>query len=385
MKIQSALIDRLDEYTLNGEPLFTRKPDNGFSLSVGNCVKHSGQRSLNDSFKIETDNGILFFKQENNFHSNISIITGEIANALGMKVVAPVKATLFYTKENIDDNKLSQHYQMDGVIMNSFSDTSDDAEIITPLKFKNLIEYSKEQPSNFPSIYESMSAIAEMKTLDEFKDVKFDDEIVYDLMKIAIFDFLTLQPDRHPRNIEFLFREFPAGSGKFTFESAPMFDTSLAFEPHTCKSRTISLKNYTNLVAQFDELPRVFNGILRLESESVCFKSMMNRKTPDEIENQLRQESFSALGNMAKVIVCNPKMREFYNDIMDLDIKKLVNEIYEKHNLSPFIMKEFLYIRDAFDNQRLLLHTAVKVEEIKRAETIQKNTVKFQTKNQNSN
>lgn len=379
MKKDYNLINKLDEYTLDGKPMFVRKNDDGFLVNAGNRVEEYG---YSETFKVRMDDEVFFFKQERPPYCYISVITGEIASALGMKVVAPVRASMYYKKSNVGSEKICKGDDLvkrrsDGIMMYSYSDNADGSERICAYPLKNIREYSKDKISDFPSIYECMSAIVEMKKMEEFKDVKFDDEIAYDLIKIAIFDFLTFQPDRNPRNIEFLLRESPADSGNFTFECAPMFDTSLAFCPNTCQSNGVFHEAYTDLVKQYDELPRIFNGILNLENVYKYFERASNKtRTLTDIVKDMRDDAFVALGNISKVIVCNPKVRAFYNDIMDLDIKKLINETSKKHNISAYIMRDFLYIRDAFDGQRKLLDAAVRVEEIKRAEIIQNNRQK---------
>lgn len=71
-------------------------------------------------------------------------------------------------------------------------------------------------------------------------------QIIFDLYKIIVFDFLTCQDDRHSSNISFVYTTLP--SGKIEITLAPLYDNEFAFSfMHEIKDiRNISYKTFTN-------------------------------------------------------------------------------------------------------------------------------------------
>lgn len=334
------------EITTRGEKYLTLSPDSLIPVSMKTS-------NASNSFMFKTDQGWMFFKSADEDEIVSEILSSYIANNLGMNVVDPIPVEIgdmygvvmpSYLPENFNGKKFSFN----------------DLHIRFSKKHKNYA--SQYQPTCFyiMTILENLSDLGE-----SFSDIKIDPEIRYSLTKMAVFDFLTRQCDRHGENIEFLVQDG-------VMSLAPMFDNASSFFFDHWASRAY----FGEWTRQFVKTELIKNSPLFGTSNDLRFKFTLpkekifelmgfenkenytkEKKSNNSTADQLAESAKTNLDDLARILHCNPTMKEFCNRIKYINMQRIFDEI--EHDMKIKLSYKHRYVSEnLFNHQRNILISA---------------------------
>lgn len=331
--------------------------------------------NASDSFMFKTDQGWMFFKTADDDELVSELLSAYIARQLGMNVVDPLPV-------EIED--------MCGVVMPSYLPESRVFERYSfndlHLKFSRLNERFK--PQVRPTCFYAMTMLENLSEFGgTFAETKVNSEAMYDLAKIAIFDFLTRQTDRHSENIEFILE-----GGVLSV--APMFDNANSFffdqsvlnafrSEHWARSFTKAeiIKNLPLFGSDSDlrfkfTLPT--EKIIDLKKGVDCEEKKSRPRCTMSIKDRQAESAKLNLEDISGVLYCNPKMQDFRRKIEYVNMQGIFDEI-ERDTGFKLSYKHKFVAENLFDNQRNILISATDKRAKEVEEKRQKNKTYVQT------
>lgn len=214
-----------------------------------------------------------------------------------------------------------------GVIIESFLD--DETTISRPLY--DILDLAGIERDYYPDSlikyctpYDVLNAEDFMK---EFEGLCFEDDIEYKLKQIAIVDFMFCQYDRHANNIEFVLRRDPK-TGQNILCLAPLFDNG----------RMLGIGR-----------ERKYESVHELAKELLPKFCMYDKSKEGEF---LPVTIISK--SIAKEIAKDPRLKQFYNGFLQLDIKSHLEYISQAGGYD-FPPKKIEYMARVFTIRKKLL------------------------------
>lgn len=341
----------LEKQTINGKQflfvdsdgyliLLDKQPDTYEIINKGCSYK----------FSFESDQMKLFYKECKLHELVAEIISAELGNELELNCVSPLSVDIAISRS-------LAYKESTGIIMQNFFDILD-PNYTKLVSAKQILIENSSQPSIFAdsknfSIFRLMEAFKNYKDqrAKEGIEVIYSDSFILDHFKLAVFDFLTCEMDRHYLNVEYFFTK---QENKEYIELTPIFDNALSFEFGFAGKLAYLLKEeYADEEADFAATYFARQCVFEIEA-----KEDSNR---------------DFLAHAAKVIVCKPELKDFYSKILAVDFDQLFT-MAECTNHRRFGREFRIVGRTAFNHRRTLLKEAVQNEVANRQKFDMQNT-----------
>lgn len=349
MTKKTKLKDYINQITIKNAPISTGKKDGFVYIKpVANETVSSTATNYTNVMRFNTDQGDFYFKELSKKHIVAELVCAYCAEELGITVIDP--HPVMY------DGKM-------GVLMPSYID---DPKTTVRYPARKLFERQFGKFDNYTCngfiLFETIKRLAQK---GEFGKVKLSKDMIFELSKVAIFDFLTRQTDRNNCNIEFLLKQKKDTTTELTL--APLFDNSFTFEYDS--------KLYDELIQNIDKGKITHKKIidkrglfgvkdrLRLLLELPRHQMMEFFKNEyvypsDMYDIDIDKYSEENLENIAKVINCNPEINKFWKRVQKLDMSKIFQKI-EKAIDAPLDDKCLFVTKTLFNHQRDVIAEAV--------------------------
>ena len=161
--------------------------------------------------------------------------------------------------------------------------------------------------------------ILALKSIKQNKFLEIDEYIETDLLKMCLFDYLTLQKDRAKRNIEYIVEKDVFG-GKIKL--APLFDNSWMFYAHHSSM-------FNEIYAQLMECKNKEERLEFLKEKTFNFSFEFSVKSSTFIRGS--QKTILA-NELAAEIVKNNELYDVFTKFKDLNLYELQKKIQKEIN-----------------------------------------------------
>lgn len=293
---------------MNWKKLFVRD-ENGYYNVDDNQVRATFYHKPGNYFScwLETEPRVFF--KENKLGTDLmgELITSQVASMMGISCVKTHPAKYLGLPRLTNRNPI-------GVLVEDFVKYKDATEVI------DLYDILNHNDFMFNSIDNHIRGIERyiMNRKHEHKTVVADlPAIQLELLKRNILDFVLLQEDRKPCNMEYLVIKDPNGVGHLML--APMFDNGrcLFFQDKTMMKKLLNRKSN----------PAMLRHTLQKETKAFPFCFF-----PVETMSYFLDYDYTRYKYLlAQQIEQNPILKDFLNDLEFIDPKEVLAEI-EKQN-----------------------------------------------------
>ena len=279
--------------------------------------------AMGPNFSFETHYSYLFKTSfRRNANRDVSarnfgeIFSNNIATALNL----PHVVYFYCCFENINNNKCF------GTVCPTYKESIDDVEITGhDLHMQYLMKTGKEEPYNCVYSYAKQLQVVygDRLSVQQIEDIK------QSMLKMALFDYITCQTDRHWKNTGFLVRN---GNDFSKFELIPLYDNEKCFVFNKSlnwlekmsvdmqKSEDNVEKIILPLVNSFDRVPR-----FGIKTSTCCegeFENLMPKRS------DVGQETYTQIftKELAEELKNNEELRDFYFKVKNLDIRETLKD-----------------------------------------------------------
>ena len=299
------------------------KKDNRLVIDSKKCeiVYQSKSEKKRYNLRLKMDNQIYYFKG-NGFYSydKSELICDEIASQVGLNTIHPVAAYFVDSNGNYIEGILSKDYLED----------RKNTEVISGYQFLHLYNQmllgqkfdihkffntvlTKDEMTHL-KIYNNLQAYKKSiklfaQSLQNFNPnfkLEVDKELIKDLSKYFIFYFLTNNEDCYAHNIEFILKKTNENTIKMSL--APLTDNSISL---LLKSFKFDYKNLPENLSS-KELENKLESIYNVVNMPLSVFEKRNVK--------FHRESIAV--ELAKLIMQNDSLKEFYNQMKSIDLEK---------------------------------------------------------------
>lgn len=302
-------------------------------------------------------NGEIYYFKGNGFYScdKSELFCCEIAKHLGLKTINPVPAMFIDWKGN----------KIEGILSKDYIEDRDNTEVFLGYHILNVYKdhkmgekfdledfYKRQATAELPVILKSWNnlegyynAIKILKTkIASFYpyEVTLEENLFENLAKNLMFYFVTSNEDCWSHNIEFLLTK--TKKDKILISLAPITDNSIS----------LLLKSF-----KFD-YQNLNKNITDNELQNVVDNVMQQIKIPFSVFSKtiLKVNRDSVALEIAKLIKRNTDLKEFYNNLKNLDVAGILNNFKEK--LSHVTDTEVKIASMTYKNSIKQLDTALK-------------------------
>ncbi len=267
------------------------------------------------------------------------VFVSYLSYVLGYKCINAVFSKDFFSLNEALYKKIGCLEKLYGVLIKSYRTKS----VRETISLKTLEKiYKKRQPQEGFATWE----IAEIcKEYCEDKGLVYSKKIEEELKEMALLDFLFVQADRGPHNIEFLIEE---KRGKKYLTLAPMFDNGFCL-------------HLMNSFGQKALVEKLKNKFLYLTDNSI------NPKPDLYIQNPVFNNKFlekDIVTDLAEELVKNKSLRKLYENFKNLNIKNEIEFVLGMYKRElPQIKKDIICA--SIENRVALIDLALAKIELK--------------------
>lgn len=345
------LYSDINSITYHGKPLFSKSSSDPLFLAYESSRElDTVPRGVSKKYLLETDDRILFFKSCKPEEILGELVSAEIGRNIGLDIVDPIA---------VDANfflPYGMFYEYSGVVMTSYRKHEGDKShrvISARNMIRNFGVNQDSDPRTKYSVYNYAIAASKMNRSGVLgnENIMLEKNFILDHMKLIMFDYLTLQSDRHDHNVEYIL-EGVEGEVQ-TLKMSPIFDNSLCFLLFSSETIAQAIRNSKN---DEDEKKKL-EGLL---SMSTCyFFDKDHITTPNS--------ALDTASDFAKIIKCHREMANYFELIKNIDIDDILNRISYRNNIK-ISSDQRITIREIFNFRRNLICMALEREEQNRGE-----------------
>ncbi|MGN1208375.1 MAG: hypothetical protein ACI4TI_02800, partial [Christensenellales bacterium] len=250
------------------------------------------------------------------------VFVSYLSYVLGYKCINSIFCKDFFSKNESIFEKVGCLDKLYGVLIESYR-TKNVTEMIS---LKTLVKiYNKRQPADGMSTWEVVEIC---KDYCKDKNIIFSKQIEQELKEMALLDYLFVQADRGPNNIEFLIEE---KHGKKYLKLAPMFDNGFCL-------------HLMNSFGQKGLVEKLQNKYLPLDNNSTNPKPDLYIQCTQNKALKERNNENNIVVDLAKELLRNKPLMKLYEDFKSLNIKDEVEFVCEMYKRElPQIKKDIIY------------------------------------------
>lgn len=336
----------VDSITRKGKQIFSRSSAEPlFLMYESETELDTVPRGVSKKYLIQTDDRILFFKSCKPEETLGELVSAEIGRNIGLDIVDPIA---------VDANFSLPHgviQEFSGVVMTSYRKAESDKShrvISARNMVRNFGEIKNPEPRAKYSVYNYAIAASNMNRsgILENENIRLEDGFILKHIKLIMFDYLTLQSDRHSHNVEYIL-EGAEGEPRL-LKMSPIFDNSLCFLLYSAeKIAKLARESKTS-----EEAKKSLESII----------SMTTRYFFDVSDPPVNDNIWDTANDFAKIIKCQGEIAEYFELIKKIDMDETLNRVSYRNNIkiSP---EQRITMREIFNFRRNLICSAVEREE----------------------